>query len=115
MFTVGELDDELVHGLAVAVLDDLDGDEVTAHRADPTGDGTQCARPVGELHPEQKGRHVPRLRPPRERFVSTASRREPPDHLPGGVTGGRNACPAATVRPGHGLRRGAPAVASWAR
>ena len=59
---VGELDDELVDGLALAVLDDLDRDQVAAHRPDPAGDRPERARPVGQLHPEQEGRHAPRLR-----------------------------------------------------
>ena len=70
MFAVGELDHELIDRFPVAVLDDLHRNQVAAYRTDPAGHGTERARAVGELHSEQEGGHRPRLRLPREHFVS---------------------------------------------
>jgi hypothetical protein len=56
-----QTDPELVHHDAVLPLEDVDGDHVPPHRADPAGHRPECTRPIGELHPDQVVGHRLRL------------------------------------------------------
>jgi len=68
----GQPDTELVHDHAVLPLQDVDGDDVPAHRADPAGHGAEGTGPIGKLDPDQVVGH--RLRVGRD-CVRTVSDR----------------------------------------
>ena len=72
---VREFDHQLVDRLARAPFEDVDPDQVAAHRPDPAGNSTERPRPVGQPDPHNIGRHTPTLRGPRERKVSTTAPR----------------------------------------
>ena len=57
----GQADAQLVDDDTVLALEDVDGDDVTADRADPAGHRPECTRPIGQLHPDQVVGHRLRL------------------------------------------------------
>ena len=54
---VGQVDDQLVDGPARAPLEDVDADDVAAHRADAAGHRAQGAGAVGQPQPYDEGLH----------------------------------------------------------
>ncbi len=56
---VGQVDDELVDGTAGAPLEDVDPDDVGPDGADPAGDLTEGAGPVGQPDADDVGAHGP--------------------------------------------------------
>ncbi len=56
-----QADSQFVDHDALVPLEDLDGDHVTAHRADPAGHRPEGAGSVGQLDPDQVVAHDLRL------------------------------------------------------
>ena len=54
---VGQFDDQLVDRLAPVALEDVDADDVAAHRADTAGHLAECPGTVGEPHADHEGFH----------------------------------------------------------